>query len=175
MYNKKFISMKLKFLKSAAILIVSIFLFSGCATIFTKTTYPLFVNTEPSGAKVVITNKKGLEVYSGNTPATMKLKSSSGFFSKAEYYLKFSLQGYDTKIVTVSSSIEGWYWGNILLGGVLGMLIIDPATGAMWKLDTKYVNETLNPSVGSMNNPELRILDINNIPADWKGYLVKIN
>ena len=65
-------------------------------------------------------------MYAGSTPTTLKLKSSSGFFSKAEYYLNFSLPGYDEKTVTVSSSIEGWYWGNILLGGLLGMLIIDP-------------------------------------------------
>jgi len=169
--------MKFNFLKSTVILMTSIILFSSCATIFTKTTYPLLVNTEPPGAKVAITNKKGIEVYSGNTPAILKLKSSSGFFSKAEYYLHFSLRGYNEKTVTVSSSLEGWYWGNIvlLLGGLPGMLIIDPATGAMWKLNSKYINETLYPSTGSIDNPELRILDINNIPADWKGYLVKIN
>jgi len=177
MYNKiKNISMKLKFLKVTTILMASIFLFSSCATIFTKTTYPLAVNTEPSGAKVVITNKKGIEVFRGETPTSLKLKSSNGFFSKAEYSLKFTLPGYKEKTVTVSSSIDGWYWANILLGGVIGMLIVDPATGAMWKLDKEHINETLYPSsIGSIDNPELRILDINNIPADWKEYLVKLN
>jgi len=81
------------------------------------------VNSNPDGAKLVITNKKGNEVYAGTTPASLKLKSSSGFFSGEEYRVKMSFPGYDDKIVTVSSKIEGWYWGNILLGGLLGMVI----------------------------------------------------
>jgi hypothetical protein len=31
--------------------------------------------------------------------------------------------------------MDGWYIGNILFGGLIGILIVDPLTGAMWKLD----------------------------------------
>ena len=54
------------------------------------------------------------------------------------------------------------------------MLIVDPATGAMWKIDTEYVNVTLNQSISSVT-PGVKIFDINEIPEDWKGQLVKLN
>jgi len=169
--------MKAKVIKHAVkcsmMVLISIFLFSSCATIFTKTKYPLMVNSNPDGATLTITDKKGNDVYAGTTPASVVLKSSSGFFSGAEYHVKISLPGYNDKVVTVSSKIEGWYFGNLLLGGVLGMLIIDPATGAMWKLDTKEINVDLIPSQ-SNNTMELKIMDINDIPKEWKDHLVAI-
>lgn len=30
--------------------------------------------------------------------------------------------------------MNGWYIGNLLFGGIIGLLIVDPATGAMWTL-----------------------------------------
>jgi len=154
--------------------LVSVFLFSSCATIFTKSKYPLLVNSNPDGATLVITNKKGIPVFSGTTPASLTLKSSSGFFSGEEYYVKISLPGYNDKVINVSSKIEGWYWGNLLLGGWLGMLIIDPATGAMWKLDTERISVDLIPSAHSSNDLELKIMEINDIPNEWREYLVSI-
>ena len=132
------------YLKMTAIVMVSVFLFSSCASIVSKSTYPLSINSSPSNAKVSITDKKGKEVYLGNTPANVKLKAGAGFFSKAEYQVKFSSPGYDDKIVPITFKLDGWYFGNLLLGGVLGMLIIDPATGAMWKIETEFLNETLS-------------------------------
>ncbi|MGB4473950.1 MAG: PEGA domain-containing protein, partial [Bacteroidales bacterium] len=129
-----------------AIMMASVFLFSSCASIVSKSTYPLSINSSPSNAKVSITDKKGKEIYLGNTPATVKLNAGAGFFSKAEYQVKFSSPGYDDKIVPITFKLDGWYFGNLLLGGVLGMLIIDPATGAMWKIETEFLNETLSKS-----------------------------
>ena len=134
------------YLKMTAIMMASVFLFSSCASIVSKSTYPLSINSSPSNAKVSITDKKGKEIYLGNTPATVKLKAGAGFFSKAEYQVKFSSPGYDDKIVPITFKLDGWYFGNLLLGGVLGMLIIDPATGAMWKIETEFLNETLSKS-----------------------------
>ncbi len=134
------------YLKMTAIMMASVFLFSSCASIVSKSTYPLSINSSPSNAKVSITDKKGKEIYLGNTPATVKLKAGAGFFSKAEYQVKFSSPGYDDKIVPITFKLDGWYFGNLLLGGLLGMLIIDPATGAMWKIETEFLNETLSKS-----------------------------
>ena len=30
--------------------------------------------------------------------------------------------------------MDGWYIGNIVFGGLIGWLVVDPASGAMWKL-----------------------------------------
>lgn len=162
------------YLKMTAIMMASVFLFSSCASIVSKSTYPLSINSSPSNAKVSITDKKGKEIYLGNTPATVKLKAGAGFFSKAEYQVKFSSPGYDDKIVPITFKLDGWYFGNLLLGGVLGMLIIDPATGAMWKIETEFLNETLSKSTASID-PEMRIININEIPENWKNHLVRVN
>ena len=162
------------YLKMTAIMMASVFLFSSCASIVSKSTYPLSINSSPSNAKVSITDKKGKEIYLGNTPATVKLKAGAGFFSKAEYQVKFSSPGYDDKIVPITFKLDGWYFGNLLLGGVLGMLIIDPATGAMWKIETEFLNETLSKSTASID-PEMRIMNINEIPENWKNHLVRVN
>mgnify|MGYP000966331044 FL=1 len=162
------------YLKMTAIMMASVFLFSSCASIVSKSTYPLSINSSPSNAKVSITDKKGKEIYLGNTPATVKLKAGAGFFSKAEYQVKFSSPGYDDKIVPITFKLDGWYFGNLLLGGVLGMLIIDPATGAMWKIETEFLNETLSKSTASIA-PEMKIMNINEIPENWKNHLVRVN
>ena len=161
--------------KSTVLLLFLLFLTSSCASIVSKSSYPISINSSPSEASIVITDKKGLEVYRGNTPATMKLKSGSGFFSKAQYQVKFEKKGYDTKIVPVNFKLDGWYFGNILFGGVIGMLIIDPATGAMYKLDTEFLNESLIITTSSTEKEELKIFGVDEIPAEWKKHLVSLD
>lgn len=157
-----------------AIMMVSVFLFSSCASILSKSTYPLSINSNPSNAKISITDKKGKEIYLGNTPATVRLQAGAGFFSRAEYQVKFSSPGYDEKIVPITFKLDGWYFGNLFLGGVLGMLIIDPATGAMWKIETEFLNETLTGTTASID-PKMKIMNINEIPEKWKTHLIKVN
>ena len=159
--------------KITSLLLTGVFL-SSCASIVSKSSYPISINSTPSQAKIIITNKKGIEIYAGNTPATLKLKAGSGFFGKAHYQVKFSKDGYDTKTVPVNFKLDGWYFGNLLIGGVLGMLIIDPATGAMYKLDTEFLNETLSKSTASIDNQGLKIYEMNEIPTEWAEHLVLI-
>lgn len=42
--------------------------------------------------------------------------------------------------------MDGWYVGNIIFGGLIGLLLVDPITGAMWKLpDTAQGNLVIDP------------------------------
>lgn len=150
-----------------------LFLFSSCASIFSKTRYPVNINSSPSNSKVVITDITGKQVYVGTTPALVRLKSGAGFFKRAEYQVRISNPGYEDRIILITSEIDGWYFGNILLGGVFGMLIVDPLTGAMWKLDTRYIDESLTRSISS-NGQELKILNIEDISDEMKAHLVKV-
>jgi hypothetical protein len=159
-------NLKLKFLA-----ISSILLLTACASIVSKSSWPISINSSPSEAKISIKDKKGIEIYTGNTPATLKLKSGAGFFSKARYQVTFEKVGYEKKIVPVEFKLNGWYFGNIILGGPLGLLIIDPVTGAMFQLETEFLNETLTKSVANVDTKELKLLDINKIPAEWKNHL----
>jgi hypothetical protein len=145
--------------------------FSSCASIVSKSKWPLAVNTDPNGAKVEVTDKNGIVVYNGNTPAVLSLKSGAGYFAKQSYKIKLTMDGYGDRIIPVECSLNGWYWGNLLIGGIIGMLIVDPATGAMYKLDREVINETLNKSLSTLG-PSLRIINIQDIPDSLKEHLV---
>lgn len=162
-------------LKLKLLAVSSILLLTGCASIVSKSSWPININSSPSEAKISIKDKKGIEIYSGNTPATLKLKSGAGFFSKARYQVTFEKVGYDKKVVPVEFKLNGWYFGNLIFGGPLGLLIIDPATGAMFKLETEFLNETLTKSITSVNSKELNLLDINKIPTEWKDHLILVS
>jgi hypothetical protein len=72
--------------------------------------------------------------------------------------------------------LNGWYAGNILIGGIVGLLIVDPATGAMYKLGTDAIHETLMPTSSSyvQESPVIQILNISDIPTHWNKYLVSL-
>lgn len=44
-----------------------------------------------------------------------------------------------------SRSISGWYFANIVLGGALAMVVIDPLTGAMYNLLPVRIEQPLKP------------------------------
>ena len=80
--------------------------------------------------------------------------------SREEYQIEIKKEGYTPKLFTISASLDGWYIGNILLGGLIGMLIVDPVSGAMFRISEKQVNETLSP----LSTSELQVYDINHLP-----------
>ncbi len=166
--------MRKSIFKLTALAIAAPLLFSNCASIVSKSSYPISINSNPSGATVTITDKKGNEVFKGQSPATATLKSGAGFFVKAQYQVKISSTGYAEQIIPVNYKMNGWYWGNLLFGGILGMLVIDPITGAMWKLETPPINVTLNKSTASIETPTLQIIDIACVSQDMKNKLVRI-
>ena len=154
------------------------FVLSSCATIFGGSRYTFVVNSSPEAAQLVVTNKKGREVFNGNTPATLRLKSGAGYFSPAMYNLKFNKPGYAEQTVPVRFNLNGWYFGNILLGGAIGMLVVDPLTGGMWKVNNaeKNIYRKLKPQRIAVNNEAaLNIIDINTLDEEMKQQLVKIN
>jgi hypothetical protein len=166
--------MRKNFLKLAALLLVAPMLFSSCATIVSKSSYPVSIDTNPEGATVSITDKRGKEVYKGKSPATVSLKSGAGYFSRAEYQVRLTAPGYAEQVIPVNYKLNAWYFGNLVIGGVLGMLVIDPATGAMWKLETPPININLAKSTSSVTEPSLKIMNINDVPQEMKAKLVQV-
>ena len=146
---------------------------TGCASIVSKSIYPVSINSTPS-AKIEVTNSSGQVVFEGQTPVSVELESGKKFFKRESYKVKFSQDGYDSQTVPIYFKMDGWYWANLIIGGVIGMLIVDPATGAMYKLDTEFVNVTLLKGVGSLNDPKLKIYGINDIPPQWERHLIRI-
>ncbi|HEX8460638.1 MAG TPA: PEGA domain-containing protein [Segetibacter sp.] len=162
------------YLKTATVVLSLALLFSNCASIVSKSNYPISIRTDPAGATVSITDKKGKEIFRGTSPATVTVKSGAGFFSKAEYQVRLSSPGFAEKIVPINFKLNGWYWGNIFFGGFVGMLIIDPATGAMWRVVDPVVYETLTKSTAVTKEPTLKIMSIAEVPENLKSKLVSI-
>lgn len=160
------------------LLIIIVCSFCSCATIVSKSVYHVRLDSSPKDATVQVFDRRGREIYSGNTPTQVSLKSSAGYFKKAMYMVKYSKAGYLMKEVTIRSDINAWYLGNVIFGGLIGLLIVDPATGAMYKLDRTELNETLAPDTenksGVSKEKTLKIMDLSQVPEDMKSHLVLI-
>lgn len=138
------------------IVLVAAFYLAGCASIVSKSSYPVTVDSSPSGATFTITNKAGQTVQAGTTPQVVTLDPSPGYFKKESFEITVSKAGFEDRAFTLTPSVDGWYWGNILIGGLLGMLVVDPITGAMYKLPDS-VNVPLDGSPVALDHGDLEI------------------
>ncbi len=134
------------------LLLICFSLTSACASIVSSGSENLTVTSSPSNAHVVIKNKEGNIVYDGTSPATIELDKSAGFFKPEEYTVDIEQEGYEKRSNIVKMAISGWYLlGNLGFGGFIGWLIVDPATGAMYKLDPNKLNIDFNAPVEEDN------------------------
>ncbi|USA53455.1 hypothetical protein [Acinetobacter sp. C32I] len=117
---------------------------SGCASIISGKTQTMTFQSTPELSDITILNRDGKKIHVGKAPVTVSLNRGAGFFVPERYTVIFEKEGYEKKEIKVTSSMNGWYIGNILFGGVIGLLIVDPATGAMYSLNTKDTNVVLN-------------------------------
>ncbi|MEY2429824.1 MAG: hypothetical protein QOJ40_2709 [Verrucomicrobiota bacterium] len=104
----------------------AVLLTTGCVSIMSGTSQNVSVQSKPDGAKATFYNRKGEVVSAQQTPFMISLKRSE------KYKLKIEKEQYEPLEVTLKKGLNGWYLGNVIFGGILGLLIIDPATGAMW-------------------------------------------
>jgi hypothetical protein len=116
---------------------------SGCATLFNGTTQAVVLTSTPAGATASVTNRAGEKVRTGTTPITLTLNRGAGYFKPETYTITLTKEGYAPKELVLSGSVSGWYFGNILLGGGIGMLAVDPVTGAMYTFPAKVNAELM--------------------------------
>ena len=157
-------------------ILLSLSLFGSCASIVSKSDYPVSLSSSPEGASVKVLDHNGQQVFSGTTPTTVTLNAKKGFFSGATYQVIFSKSGHDQTSAQIRAGIDGWYFGNLLFGGLIGMLIVDPATGAMWKLDEKAFSSLPRKLSQNLSNSQsLHIALLEDVPKNYRSNLVKIN
>lgn len=116
-----------------ALPILSAIIFSGCATILGGgNQQTISINSDkPMKGKLVYADGKSEQYFT--TPATVNVDRRS-----QDIILSSENDEFSTK--TQKSNMNGWFWGNILIGGLLGSTT-DMAGGAAWKYD-----ETVNLS-----------------------------
>lgn len=121
-------------------------LLSGCATIVGDKTQTLPISSNPDGATYTITDETGTVVQKGTTPSTVTLEKSNGsYFGKKTYTVEFSKNGYQSVTYPLTTSPNGWYiGGNILFGGLVGWLLVDPFNGGMYSISPDKVNTELS-------------------------------
>lgn len=121
-------------------------LISACATIVGDKTQLIPISSTPSDASILITDEKGVEVFKGTTPTSVTLQKSDGtYWGKKSFILKVHKQSYETQIIPITASANGWYiGGNIVFGGLIGWFIVDPYNGAMYNLSPEQLNAHLD-------------------------------
>ncbi len=98
---------------------ISIYL-TSCATIATGTNQLVTLNCNVDGADIKLDG-----ILVGKTPFT-------GEIEKNGKVITVEAEGYKTHQIALSTTMEGMFWGNIIIGGTIGS-ITDFASGAAYK------------------------------------------
>jgi hypothetical protein len=142
--------MKTSKLHSSLALLAIAPLVTGCASIISGRHADVAFDTYPTNAHVTIHDNEGRTVASLDTPGVVTLKRNRKFFLPARYTATIEAPGYAPAEVPIRSTVNPWVLGNIVIGGIPG-LIVDNATGAAWKPCDSHVCSQLCPMDG--NNP----------------------
>lgn len=137
--------MNRKHIAALCILVTIIPYLQGCASILGEKSSDVLVTTNPSDALVSIKTSRGREVFRGSSPANARLKKKRGFFKPEDYTVTASKDGFYDKSLSLDTGVSWWYAGNILVGGLIGWLLVDPATGAMWTVEEEPPMLILEP------------------------------
>lgn len=100
---------------------------AGCATIVNGRTQGVAVASTPPAATVKV---DGLET---TTPGKVELRRNG------EHTLVFTKEGFPDRDVKLESGPSAWLLGNILFGGLIG-LIVDFVSGGAYKLSPDSVD-----------------------------------
>ena len=116
-----------KFLLAAC----SIYLCS-CASIINTGRQSVPIRSNPAGATIVINDS----TY-GKTPLTLNMKRK-----KKDRMLVLKMEGYVDYRIQMARTLSGWFFGNLIIGGGIGM-IIDAATGCMYNIKPEIIDVNL--------------------------------
>jgi hypothetical protein len=147
----------------------------GCASIVGEREQAVTINSTPAEAQVTITDERSKTVHSGETPVTVQLAKSDGsYFGGKTYTVDVSKDGFESREVLVESRPNGWYIaGNLMFGGLIGWLVVDPLTGAMYNLKPDAVDVSLGDrvSLDDDGGRVLRVALVADLPASARPEL----
>jgi uncharacterized protein YceK len=128
------------------LILLAMVMLSGCASIVAGGHRDINIKSTPSDAAVSIQDRESKQiVHKGQTPLIVPLSTRGGYFKSRQYDVTLSKDGYAAKTINIDSFLSGWYAGNVILWpvAVIGGLIVDPLTGAMWSLTPKNIDAIL--------------------------------
>ena len=162
--------MKLAF----ATLTAASLLLTSCATIVSSRQVPTTIDSTPSKLAYRVIDDNGAVISQGFTPATTTLNRSAGYFRPGKYTIEISKKGKVVGKETVTAGLNGWYFGNIVIGGLIGLVIVDPLSGAMYRMPESVVVSTEAMASSSEPSKTLQIVDISTLTTQQRNKLVRI-
>ncbi len=119
----------------AAVALLTALLLPSCATIVSDASTLLHIDSNASEARVVVLDADDRPVFEGVTPCHVEVDNGAGYWKGARYVVEVRKDGYLPRRVELEAEVDPAFFGNALLpGGLIGSLLIDPLTGAMFEL-----------------------------------------
>ncbi len=106
---------------------------SGCATLVKGTSQSITVNTKPTGATCTLSREDKTIAIVNPTPGTVSVDKD-----KDDISVLCKKDEYNDSTGVLSSKLQGMTFGNILLGGLIGVAI-DAGSGAMTQYDSMMI------------------------------------
>ncbi|HEY4242170.1 MAG TPA: PEGA domain-containing protein [Kofleriaceae bacterium] len=110
---------------------------AGCATIMDGGPDHIPVASNPPGAAVYLDGQ-----MVGTTPMVVVLDRQ-----RSHGNIQIVANGYAPVVVQRDKSINGWFWANLCLGGLVGM-VVDAVTGNITGFDDSGIAVGLTPVAG---------------------------
>jgi PEGA domain len=130
---------------------------AACATIMHGTNQDVGISSSPTGAYVSVDNAQR-----GMTPLITKISR------KDNHVVRIEAAGYQPFEATMTRSVSGWVWGNIVFGGLIG-LAVDAMSGGLYKLTPEQVSGTLavRNAVVPKSGDGIYVVVVLKPQADW--------
>lgn len=128
----------------------------GCATMMSGRTQEMSFQTSPDEVVVTLTRQVTETRHVtdstpvshqetrilGKTPLTLQLDRAE------RQHVVFSKPGYQPVTMKLTTKLDRWFWGNILLGGFVGSTT-DGISGAIYEYSPSQFFVTLNPEMST--------------------------
>lgn len=106
-------------------------------------------------------------------------KSDGNYFGKKNYTVEITKEGYKKQIIPIAAYANGWYVGeNLIFGGLVGWLIVDPFNGGMYTLSPEQVTSTLGEDMAHNNKATdggVSIVLLQDVPHQLRSQMKKVN
>lgn len=132
-------------------------LVAACATIMHGSSQQVGINSQPTGATVVVDSQTV-----GMTPVVAKLAR------KRTHRITVTLAGYQPYEMVTTRKTSGWVWGNIVFGGLIG-LIVDASTGGLYDVRPEQVNAQLarTGAMGQAHDGTIYVFLVREVDPSW--------
>jgi len=161
---------------SVALVAATVFA-GGCASIVHSGPRSVPIASTPPGATVSIYDRSNNVVSVNTTPFIASLPTKYSYFRGQSYRLVFEMPGYAKAETRLEPSVSGWYFGNLVFGGVLGMLIVDPITGAMYNLSPEKIEQPLTSTQAGIirNGDGMMVILVSQATGNERAAMVRVN